>query len=66
MGIYLTCFDGPFHGKTFAPHPNESIVKIPVWHRGKYAGDSIYRVEEDKLNYMRHDNTNTWPKEKNE
>lgn len=61
--VYKTCFDGPFHGKNFAPHPGETIVRIPVWHKEKYVGDSLYRVEEDKLNYMGHDKTKTWPKQ---
>lgn len=38
-----TCFDGPFHGKTFAPH--------------------LYLVEGDRLNYIGHDGTKTWPPE---
>lgn len=61
--IYKTCFDGPFHGKTFAPHHGETIVRILTWSEGKYVGDSLYRVDEDKLNYMGHDGTKTWPSE---
>jgi hypothetical protein len=60
--IYKTCFGGPFHGKTFAPHPGETTLRIAVWSEGKYAGDSLYRVEEDHLNYIGFDKTNNWPK----
>lgn len=61
--VYKTCLGGPFHGKTFAPHPGETVVKIAVWSDGKYVGDGMYRVDEDKLNYMGHDGTKTWPSE---
>lgn len=60
--VYKTCFDGPFHGKTFAPHPVEEVIRIVVWHQGKYVGDALYQVEQDKLNYIVFDKTNNWPK----
>lgn len=66
--VYLTCHDGPFQGNNYAPHPSESVVRIPVWLRSqmKYVGDAVYQRDEldgrEVLKYLRHDKKE-WPSE---